>query len=97
MFAYQKDVMIVVFPGNFLRQNNTRYPANRLNSLLYISCFFFVNLIFVLLGVAFRIDICPSNGNLLVSCGSERTVKIFDKRESKVVKSFRGIHDLKIF
>ena len=42
------------------------------------------------------IDICPSDGNLLATGGFEMNVKIFDKRESKIVKSFDGIHSSKI-
>lgn len=34
------------------------------------------------------IDVCPNNGNLLASCGTDLNVKIFDKRELKIVKTF---------
>ena len=34
---------------------------------------------------------CPNNGNLLASSGDYGSVKIFDKREAKVVKSFGGL------
>ena len=38
------------------------------------------------------IDVCPNNGNLLVSsCGYEN-MKIFDKRNSKIVRTFDRIH-----
>ena len=42
------------------------------------------------------IDICQSNGNLLATGGGDQNVKIFDKRESKIVKTFDGIHSSKI-
>ncbi len=38
------------------------------------------------------IDVCQSNGNLLASGGGDKVIKIFDKRESKIVKTFEGIH-----
>ena len=39
------------------------------------------------------IDVCPNDGNLLASGGIERSLKIFDKRESKITKNFEGVHD----
>ncbi len=41
---------------------------------------------------AYWIDVCQSNGNLLTSGGQDKNVKIFDKRESKIVKTFEGVH-----
>ncbi len=38
------------------------------------------------------IDVCLSNANLLASGGSDRIIKIFDKRESKIVKTFETDH-----
>ena len=38
------------------------------------------------------IDVCQSNGNLLAAGGDDKNVKIFDKRESKIVRTFYGIH-----
>lgn len=32
------------------------------------------------------IDVCPTNGNLLASGGDEGLIKIYDRRESKVVQ-----------
>ncbi len=43
------------------------------------------------------IDVCQSNGNLLASGGTDRIIKIFDKRESKIVKTFEDIHSGKEF
>ena len=43
------------------------------------------------------IDVCQSNGNLLASGGGDMTVKIFDKREAKIVQTFDGIHKGSIF
>jgi WD40 repeat protein len=43
------------------------------------------------------IDVCQSNGNLLASGGDDKAIKIFDKRESKIVKTFQGIHSGKEF
>ncbi len=40
----------------------------------------------------FWIDVCQSNGNLLASGGVDRAIKIFDKRESKIVKTFDSVH-----
>lgn len=38
------------------------------------------------------IDVCQNNGNLLATGGWEKNIKIFDKRELKIVKTFEGIH-----
>ena len=38
------------------------------------------------------IDICETNGNLLASGGRDATIKIFDKRRAKIVKTFGDIH-----
>ena len=46
----------------------------------------------LLIGVTCWIDVCPENGNLLASGGEDNNVKIFDKRESKIVRTFDGIH-----
>lgn len=32
------------------------------------------------------IDICPTNSNLLAAAGTDRNIKIFDRREAKIVK-----------
>ncbi len=45
----------------------------------------------------YSIDVFQSNGNLLASGGSDKAIKIFDKRESKIVKTFEGIHSGKEF
>lgn len=38
------------------------------------------------------IDVCQNNPNLLASGGEEFNVKIFDRRESKIVEIFEKIH-----
>ena len=38
------------------------------------------------------IDVCQSNGNILAAGGSDRNVKIFDKRESSIVQTVDDIH-----
>ncbi len=43
-------------------------------------------------GNTYWIDVSQINANLLVSGGSDKAIKIFDKRESKIVKTFEGIH-----
>ena len=42
--------------------------------------------------MTFWIDICQNNGNLLAACGMDMEIKIFDKRESKIIKTFVGAH-----
>lgn len=43
------------------------------------------------------IDVCPNNGNLLASGGQDENIKIFDKRQSKIVQTFDDIHNGDIF
>ena len=43
------------------------------------------------------IDVCQGNGNLLATGGEENNIKIFDKRESKIIKTFDDIHTGNIF
>ena len=54
------------------------------------SCLFII-------GDSHWIDVCQNNGNLLASCGLDEDVKIFDKRESKIVQTFNGIHESNSF
>lgn len=37
------------------------------------------------------------DGNLLASCGADKVIKIFDKREGKVVKNFHSVHRGRVF
>ncbi len=50
-----------------------------------------------IIGTTFWIDVCQSYPNLLASGGEDGIIKIFDKRESKVVKAFEGVHSGKEF
>ncbi len=43
------------------------------------------------------IDVCQSDGNLLVLGGTDKNVKIFDKRQSDIVKTFEDVHSGKEF
>ncbi len=49
------------------------------------------------LAYTFWIDVCQSDANLMASGGYDKAIKIFDKRESKIVKTFEGIHSGKKF
>ena len=42
------------------------------------------------------IDVCPNNENLLATASGEKSLKIFDKRQSKVVQTLEIIHTCKI-
>ena len=42
------------------------------------------------------IDVCPTDSKLLASCGDDGRIMIFDKRESKIVKTIGDIHSSKI-
>ena len=44
--------------------------------------------------MTYWIDVCQNDGNLLVSCGTDTSIKIFDKRESKIIKTF-DVHSRK--
>ena len=37
------------------------------------------------------IDVCQNNGNLLALAGTDQDVKIFDKRESEIVRIFDDV------
>lgn len=43
------------------------------------------------------IDTCQSDSNLLASCGQNKALMIFDKREAKIVKAFEDVHSGQIF
>ena len=38
------------------------------------------------------IDVCQNDGNLLAIGGWNEKIKIFDKRESKIIKTFGYMH-----
>ena len=38
------------------------------------------------------IDACSRDGNLLAASGSDRKINIYDRRESRIVRSFGGFH-----
>ena len=38
--------------------------------------------------ITYWIDGCPTNGNLLAAGGGDQAVILFERRESKIVKSF---------
>ena len=45
------------------------------------------------LGFVRQIDVCPTNGNLLAAGGRcSKSVMIYDRRESKIVKTLGSIH-----
>lgn len=48
-----------------------------------------------MLDITLWIDVCQSDGNLLAACGY-RDIQIFDKRVSKIVKTFDDVHASKI-
>ena len=62
------------------------FPASYLQLLL--SLIFLHHLVYT-----FWIDVCQSNGNLLASGGYDGNVEIVDKREAKIVQTFKGIHN----
>lgn len=47
------------------------------------------------IGWIFWIDVCPVDGNLLVS-GGNTDVKVYDRRVSKIVRTFEKVHRGKI-
>ena len=42
------------------------------------------------------IDVCPTDANLLASGGTDLDVKIYDRRECRIVKIFNEIHRSKM-
>ena len=44
--------------------------------------------------MTYWIDVCQNDGNLLVSGGTDTSIKVFDKRESKIIKTF-DVHSRK--
>ena len=45
-----------------------------------------------MIGVIYGFDVCPTDANLLTSGGYDKKIKIYDRRESKIIKTFEGIH-----
>lgn len=43
--------------------------------------------------MTFWIDACPSNGNLIASGGEDKSIKLYDKRSSRIVKIFNELHE----
>lgn len=43
------------------------------------------------------IDVCPSHGNVLAAGGTDRSIKFYDRRTSKIVLTYEKVHDRKIF
>ena len=48
------------------------------------------------IGLHFWIDVCPTDANLLAVGGPDGSIKIFDRRESNIVKTFQLINARKI-
>ena len=43
------------------------------------------------------IDVCQSNGNLLVTGGQDKRIRIFDKQEARIIKTFADLNTSNIF
>ena len=39
------------------------------------------------IGITNSIEVCPINNNLLATAGEDNNIKIFDRREAKIVKT----------
>ena len=66
-------------------------------SFLFLSSFGFplIGQYLLLIDYTSWIDVCPSDGSLLAAGGQDTNVNIFDKRESKIIKTLTGIHESK--
>ena len=62
---------------------------------MILTCFLYV-IKLRSIAITLWIDVCPTDANLLVSGGTDCDIKIYDRRESKIVKIFAGIHSGKI-
>ena len=72
----------------------------RLTGLLFSNPFLLFEIAYlyeIWKGWTYWIDICPSNGNLLAAGNEAHKALIFDKRESKIIKTFDSIHLSKKF
>ena len=59
------------------------------NSSTFFSSFYVLfDLHTLLVGMINSVDVCQSNGNLLAAGGWDQNIKIFDKREAKIVQIF---------
>ena len=59
----------------------------------FLSHIFFNCINLAYLGfLTFWIDTCQGSENLLAAAGQESSIKIFDRRESKLVKTFENFH-----
>lgn len=44
------------------------------------------------MGTTYWIDVCPTDGNLVATCDSDKNIKIYDARESKLIDTLDRIH-----
>ena len=44
-------------------------------------------------GIAWCLDVCPTDNNIIAVGGEDRVVKIYDRRESKVIKEIGDSKD----
>ena len=65
------------------------FPENELLiPLLFLSFYVLFDLHTLLVGMINSVDVCQSNRNLLAAGGWDQNIKIFDKREAKIVQIF---------
>ena len=67
---------------------------------VYVSCSIisyywktksFLTLLIKIIGTTNWIDVCPTDANLLASGGTDKIVKVYDQRESKILEIYKGI------
>lgn len=44
------------------------------------------------LDVTFSIDVCPANNNLVASAGADKDIKLYDRREARIVRKIKTSH-----
>lgn len=67
-----------------IRLESGKYTGNQLTIIRLIFA--------IILDYTLSIDVCQSNGDLLASGGSSNNIKIFDRRQSKIVREYDKIH-----